>query len=163
MATSAFSARFVTVAPKKSEWLQWLELDLLELDDCEIECNGLSWSISYLLTQAGIQHECMFGYALEELTNRAVAPHYWIQLDGGWIIDFRLRMWLGDKDSIPHGVFHESDASWLGIVYSGESISKTGVEFTREFAMNLTDGKVSHVKLMSPALEKDNKYESLTC
>lgn len=132
----------------KTEWHEWLELDLLELDECEIECNGMTWAISYLLTQAGIEHECFAGYVLSEYTGEAVTPHYWIKLRDGWYIDFRLRMWLGDNDEVPHGVFHEADAWWLGMRYEGNALQKEGVEFNRDFVMNLTDEKVSQMRLM---------------
>lgn len=139
---------------RKTEWLEWLEIDLMDLDDCQIECNGMSWAISHLLDSAGIEHECMLGYVISEDSNEAVTPHYWITLPGGWIIDFRLRMWLGDTDDIPHGVFHNTEASLLGMRYEGKSLPRVGIEFSRAFLMNLTDDKVSHVKLSPPPARK---------
>ncbi len=41
-----------------------------------------------------------------EQTKDIVTPHFWVVLDDGWLVDLRLRMWLGDHDNIPHGVFH---------------------------------------------------------
>lgn len=150
MATIALKQNISMVSPEKTEWHEWLELDLLELDDCGIECNGMTWAISHLLSKAEIPHECMFGYVLSEHTGEAVTPHYWIQLEEGWIIDYRLRMWLGDTDDIPHGVFHKAEAWWLGMRYEGESLPRAGIEFSYDFVMNLTGGKVAHVKLLPP-------------
>ncbi len=133
--------------PLKSRWLQWLEQDLLQLDDCQIECNGMSWSVSYLLDQAGIEHECMLGFVIDEFSGQAVTPHYWIKLEDDWIIDYRLRMWLGDTDDVPHGVFHKADAWWLHIRYEGKSVPRDSTEFSREFLINITDGKISNVLL----------------
>lgn len=135
--------------PCKSEWLQWIELDLLYLDDCQVECNGMSWAVSYLLDQASIKHECMLGYVMSDNTGEAVTPHYWVTLPGGWIIDFRLRMWLGNTDDVPHGVFHTNETSWLGMRYEGSPLQRSGMEFSREFVMDLTSDLVSHVQLMS--------------
>lgn len=147
MAAKALYSKGLYMPPEKTEWLQWLELDLMGLEDCQVECNGMSWAISYLLDQACVEHDCVLGYVISEHTGEAVTPHYWITLPDGWIIDYRLRMWLGDTDEIPHGVFHETEAANFGMRYEGESLLRVGLEFTREFVMNLTDDKVSHVQL----------------
>lgn len=141
------------VSPVKTNWLEWLEIDLMGLDDCQVECNGMSWAVSYLLDQSGIKHECMLGYVKSEHTGEAVTPHYWVALPGGWIIDLRLRLWLGDTDDVPHGLFHTSDAAWLGMQYEGNPVPRTGVEFTRDYLMDMTSEEVSHVKLSPPPSE----------
>lgn len=153
IAATALHSKDLYAPLKKTSWLEWLEMDLMDLDDCQIECNGMSWAISYLLGRAGIKHECMLGYVMSEHTNEAVTPHYWITLPGGWLIDFRLRLWLGDTDDVPHGVFHSSEAAWLGMRYEGSALPRTGMEFTREFAMDLTSEKVAHVQLLPPPPE----------
>lgn len=149
--------------PHKTDWLEWLEIDLMGLEDCQVECNGMSWAISYLLGRAGVEHECMLGYVMSDHTNEAVTPHYWITLPGGWIIDLRLRLWLGDTDDVPHGVFHVSDATWFGMRYEGAALPKVGLEFTREFVMDMTSDLVAHVNLSPPPSEfKEEKAEDLT-
>ena len=139
--------------PAKTDWLEWLEIELLGLEDCQVECNGMSWAISYLLDKAGIEHECLLGYVVSEHTDEAVTPHYWISLPGGWIIDFRLRLWLGDSNDVPHGVFHTVDAVWFGMRYKGSTLPRTGIEFTHDFVMDLMGDEVAHVQLLPPPLE----------
>lgn len=136
--------------PRKSRWLEWLELEALELEDCEIECNGMSWAFSYLMSKKGIMHECMAGYVTRRHTHEAVMPHYWIELPGGWILDLRLRIWLGDDDSVPHGVFHRSKAESLGIAYIGDPELRTGVEYTENFLDSLTYGMIHAVEFSRP-------------
>ena len=43
----------------------------------------------------------MSGMARNEQTKDIVTPHYWIALNGGWVVDLRLRMWFGDHDEVP--------------------------------------------------------------
>ena len=42
--------------------------------------------------------------------------HFWIELeDDEYIIDYRARMWMGDKEEIPHGIFKREaypNADW---------------------------------------------------
>lgn len=95
--------------PLTDEYLSELESNLLLLDDCQLECDGMTYAISYVLSQAGIAHERMIGYAQRKDNGHVVHPHCWIALDADNVIDFRLRMWLGDEDQIPHGVFKLSE------------------------------------------------------
>lgn len=97
-------------------WRRDLEVALLPLDVCPIECEALSQVISRLLIDAGVPHQVMRGYARDMRTLHCVIPHVWICLPDGFIIDLRLRMWLGDRDCIPHGIFPEAGA---GIAYHG--------------------------------------------
>lgn len=135
---------------KKTRWHEWIELEALDLDDCEIECNGMSWAFSRQMSQKGIEHECMAGYVTRKHTCEAVVPHYWIELPGGWILDLRLRMWLGDTDQVPHGVFHRSHAASLGIQYTGEPEDRSGVEYTLPFLDALTYGMIHDVEFSHP-------------
>lgn len=136
--------------PEKSRWHQWLELDAFGLEDAKLECNGMSWAISHLLDRAGIKHECMAGYVERRDTNEAIAPHYWVELEDGWIIDLCLRMWLGDEDAIPHGVFHPNEARQAGIEYFGEPEDRSGFEYGLPFLDCLTDGLIHQVQFSHP-------------
>jgi len=136
--------------PDKTRWHEWIELEALELEQCELECNGLSWAFSHLLTKKGIPHECMSGYVRRKLTGEAVVPHYWVELEGGWILDLRLQLWLGDHDFIPHGVFHRNEALALGVEYVGQAEPRTGVEYTESFLDCLTYGMIHEVEFSRP-------------
>ena len=68
-----------------------------------LECDGMTRVCSYLLNKAKIKHKVFYGSILSE-TYGSFFPHYWI-VCGDYIIDYRARMWLGNYDEIPHGVF----------------------------------------------------------
>jgi hypothetical protein len=93
-----------------------------ELDPCYLECDGLTSVISSLLTGAGVSHRIFIGSAKTE-GNFGISPHLWIEVDD-YVIDYRLRMWLGDDPSIPHGFFKKSEYSH--ITYSGSATESSG-------------------------------------
>lgn len=136
--------------PQKSRWQNWVELEALVIDDCQLECNGISWALSHKLTEAGIEHECMAGYVLRAGTREIISPHFWIELPGDWVLDLRLRMWLGDTDDVPHGLFHKNEAWWLDIYYEGQPEDKRGLEFQIDFLDCLTDGMIHQVEFSRP-------------
>lgn len=129
-----------------TEWHKELEVALLTLDDCQVECDGMTWAISHLLGEAGVEHDCMYGFVRNEKNKDIVAPHFWILLNDGWIIDFRLRMWLGDSDTIPHGIFHPGNEP--NFQYKGDSVQNSKEMRLRKRVLDImTDGKLSHVKV----------------
>lgn len=77
------------------------------LDTAPVECDGMSSLVATLLTQQGIQYQGMAG-AIQPAGHSGVIPHFWIEV-GDLVIDYRARMWLGDKPDIPHGVFIKAD------------------------------------------------------
>lgn len=80
--------------------------DILDpLDRCELECDGMTRIISYLLCQSGVSHRVMLGSIRNLETNKTIEPHLWVALDNGLYIDYRARMWLGNNEDIPHGIF----------------------------------------------------------
>lgn len=81
---------------------------LSELDDCPLECDGLTRVISLILSMAGIEHEVFVGKVEMDGSSRSVQPHLWIMLSDNTMIDFRIRMWLGDHVEVPHGHFDPS-------------------------------------------------------
>src|SRR5690554_6287510 len=113
---------------------------LLYLDDCPLECDGMTYAISYLLKEAGIAHRSMIGAAVNLDGGGTVFPHCWIELSSKHVIDFRLRMWLGDYESIPHGVF---DSSQQRILYRGEERSEMSLGL--EVLSLLTEGKIHDI------------------
>jgi hypothetical protein len=52
--------------------------------------------------------------------NEGMSPHFWIKLPDKRIVDFRVRMWLGDSPDIPHGIFNPTDFPL--VVYQGQLV-----------------------------------------
>lgn len=136
-----------------TEWHRELEAVLMALDDCQLECNGMTWAISHLLKEANVQHDCMYGYVQDKQTKDIVAPHFWVVLNDGWLVDLRLRMWLGDHDSIPHGIFYPDNEP--GFLYKGKPLQNhKEMRLDKTVLEIITDGKLSHVKVPEQHGEK---------
>lgn len=105
---------------------------LSELDDCPLECDGMTRMISSILTKAGIVHDVLAGRVHMDGSARIVQPHLWIALRDDTVIDFRIRMWLGNQVEVPHGHFNLKDFQHMH--YQG-----TVIEFTEE------DQKYAHI------------------
>ncbi|MBS4161489.1 hypothetical protein GWP49_30920, partial [Klebsiella pneumoniae] len=87
-----------------------------------------------------------YGFVRNEQTKDIVTPHFWVVLDDGWLVDLRLRMWLGDHDNIPHGVFHPDNEP--GLFYKGDPVQNhKGMRLGKAVLDIMTDGKLSHVKV----------------
>lgn len=127
------------------EWLEEAELGLLALDDCRIECDNMTWVISYLFNRIKLPHKCMSGHLMLSNRKKYVTPHYWIQLPAGYVVDLRLRMWFGDDEAIPHGIFQPG--MHPRFIYSGKEVEP--YKLTASLASILTDGLISNVKLPS--------------
>lgn len=74
--------------------------------EAPVECDGFTRLAHTALANAGIKHTCMIGRLISAGGERQSPIHYWIELDDGQVIDYRAKMWLGDVESVPHGVFH---------------------------------------------------------
>lgn len=85
-------------------------------DLLNLECDGLTRVLSYRLTKEGVRHRVMIGSI--RTAKRNIDPHWWIELPDGRTIDYRARMWLGNDDLIPHGVFKRED--FPNVKYEGE-------------------------------------------
>ncbi|WP_153039745.1 hypothetical protein [Pseudovibrio sp. Ad37] len=103
-----------------------MELALLCWDECSADCDGMTAIISYHLRKAFVPHTCIQGGLNDRTTGALVAPHFWICLDGEFLIDLRARKWLGDEESIPHGVFHPS--FFPNVSYAGKPVSDIGYD-----------------------------------
>lgn len=75
-----------------------------------LECDGFSRVVSYVLGKAEIKHECWIGFI--HYKGKKIL-HYWIELPDGTKIDYRAKMWFGDKEDVPHGLFKETK----GVIY----------------------------------------------
>lgn len=81
---------------------------LAPMDQLALECDGLTRVISALLVRESIAHTVLAGsVAIENVGT--IPMHWWIELADGTVCDFRCRMWLGDDDRVPHGVFKPRD------------------------------------------------------
>ena len=90
-----------------------------------LECDGMTRVVSYLLKENDIPHLTKSGFV--EYQGERVEPHFWIVLeDTGEIIDFRLRMWLGNHDEVSHGIFKE--IKYPKMQYCGEEIELTATK-----------------------------------
>lgn len=76
---------------------------LLRLDATPLECDGVTRCISTVLSKNGIAHEVHLG-SVEVMGVGKMHPHFWIKIKK-MVIDLRARMWLGDDERVPHGVF----------------------------------------------------------
>ncbi|WP_225903993.1 hypothetical protein [Leptolyngbya boryana] len=86
------------------------------------ECDGATMMVSHILSELQVPHHRMSGMVHCRETGAVVVPHCWVKLhdDEGhrWIIDYRLRLWLGDRSDIPHGIFQPNQS----FAYEGEEM-----------------------------------------
>ncbi|WP_052646834.1 hypothetical protein [Paenibacillus terrae] len=94
-----------------------LRTALNQLDHCHLECDGMTRVISFLLGLAFIPHSVMIGDITSIRTKSTIQPHLWIKLPNRMIVDYRARMWLGDGEEIPHGIFDSKQ--WELVRYKG--------------------------------------------
>lgn len=92
-------------------------------DSCSLECDGLTRTLHLLLDANGIRHRVMGGAIYNHNDETAFSPHFWIELSNGDLIDFRARMWLGDQDDVPHGVFSLDD--YPNMEYDGDDETRS--------------------------------------
>jgi hypothetical protein len=72
-------------------------------ENLPLECDGMTRVLSYVLDENHISHKTMQGRV--EVDGEEFEPHWWIDLGNGTILDYRLRMWFGNKPSVPNGIF----------------------------------------------------------
>lgn len=87
-------------------------------DSSQTECDGMTRICHTVLSQHRIEHFSMIGTL--EFGGQKIEPHFWIDLPSGERIDYRARMWLGNSDRIPHGVFQPD--SFPDVIYEGKPI-----------------------------------------
>lgn len=122
-----------------------IERAAMEFDPCALECDGMTSVLSTLLTELQVEHARMLGVVLDKATGRAVRPHWWIALPGGWVLDIRLRLWLGDSHAIPHGVFmpDEYGIEYVGAPFTASLPSRTVVDILCDYRLNTVLGNHS--------------------
>lgn len=85
-----------------------------------LECDGLSRILHSVLADEGIEHKVFVGAVRHAPSQREVPVHFWIDLESGLRIDYRLQMWLGGSNDIPHGIFDPKD--FAAMCYEGDEI-----------------------------------------
>lgn len=98
---------------------QQLELRLDAYADLPLECDGMTRVISFALREAKVPHVAKAGELLVDGVH-VVPVHYWIELGDGSVVDYRARMWGGDAEHVPHGVFRCED--FQRVEYRGEIV-----------------------------------------
>jgi len=78
-------------------------------DKLRLECDGLTRVLNYVLMDNKIKHTVYTGHVDYKGGKNHIPMHFWIELGDGRVVDYRLRMWLGKKRDVPHGVFKPSD------------------------------------------------------
>ena len=71
-----------------------------------LECDGQSKVISYILTKNGIDHKLYDGELVDKESGEGIY-HQWIEIDNNLIVDYKARMWYPDSDCW-HGIFEKS-------------------------------------------------------
>lgn len=97
---------------------------LVPYDSSPTECDGMTRICSTILTKEGIKHQPMLGSVVYK--EKKIEPHFWINLANNYCIDYRLKMWFGKCNNIPHGIFKFKDFPQLkyqGIPVNCKSLS----------------------------------------
>lgn len=84
-----------------------------------LECDGMTRVVSYVLAKAGIAHKVNIGSVFQD-EEKLVPIHYWVTLPDARIVDYKLRMWVGDRPDVPHGIFAREE--FPGFEYVGKTI-----------------------------------------
>lgn len=80
--------------------------ELLQMaDQSPTECDGCTYLVSHLLTQAEIPHLCRIGTVIA-WGKKVIPLHFWAEIvsDQGsmWRVDYRCQYWFGKE--YPHGI-----------------------------------------------------------
>src|SRR6478752_7369933 len=81
----------------------------------QLECDGTTRVLSYVLDQHNIDHKVMVGQLVAE--DDGISLHYWIEV-GEYIVDYKAQMWLDEQ--APHGVFTQAEVLPYG--YYGSKV-----------------------------------------
>ncbi len=92
-----------------------------QYDQCPLECDGLTRVLTTILTNEGIEHSCFTGSVVDSRTHKGSRLHFWIELPDGRTVDYRARMWMGETEDIPHGIFNKAD--YPHVLYQGSQLA----------------------------------------
>lgn len=88
-------------------------------DDAPLECDGSTRVLHSVLTDLAIPHSCYAGSIT--IGDRVMPLHFWIDLETGERIDYRVRAWFGRDSHLPHGIFVPND--YPQVSYDGEEVA----------------------------------------
>ncbi len=89
-------------------------------------CGAVTRVLHTALTLAGVKHRVMLGYMLDQRSGEQFAPHMWLELGDGRVVDYRARMWLGNKEDVPHGVF--APTAFAAVEHHGREVKLSVLE-----------------------------------
>lgn len=123
---------------------------LLLVDEAPLECDGHTMIISNALVAARIPHERILGTVSGKYNGFCFYPHLWLSLDG-YIIDYRLRMWLKlsygalATDTAPHGIF-PANSDEMNYLYEKHQVSPAKL-FDKNLLSLISDGYSSRLTI----------------
>jgi len=85
-----------------------LEAVLQKFDALPLECDGMTRVVSMYLSHENIPHTIRCGKLAVQGAG-FIPLHYWVAFADGRVCDLRARMWLGDAENVPHGLFLPND------------------------------------------------------
>ena len=101
-------------------------------DACALECDGMTRVLHTVLSAQQILHQVVVGRIAHAPTCLAIEPHFWIKVPScngqDLRVDYRARLWLGDREDVPHGVFAASDS--FAVEYSGRVVEMSVLDST---------------------------------
>lgn len=112
--------------PKKKTVDMGIEELTKPYDNMPGDCGDVTRALHTVLVGAGVKHRVMLGYLLDQHSGEQFAPHMWIELEDGRVVDYRARMWLGSKEYVPHGVF--APAAFPGVEHHGMEVKISTLE-----------------------------------
>ncbi|MDI9095028.1 MULTISPECIES: hypothetical protein [Providencia] len=136
-------------------YLERLHAALMVVDGAPVEYDGHTLIVSTALSKAGIEHERVMGSVSNQYGTFVIAPHQWIKI-GGYILDYRLRMWVrilsGEihVSGAPHGIFINNDAH--GYQYTATKVLAPA-DLSMQVLNFMTDGFAG--KLVIPERETE--------
>ncbi|ENC0145079.1 hypothetical protein ABJ763_001553 [Escherichia coli] len=116
---------------------------LLLVDEAPLECDGHTMLISNALVEARIPHERILGTVHGQHNGFCLYPHLWLKLDG-YIIDYRLRMWVNLSDgasvpgTAPHGIF-PANSDEMNYLYKKHQVAPAKL-FNKDLLSLISDG-----------------------
>ena len=115
-------------------------------DAYRLECDGMTNVLHYFLNEAKIAHQTYTGRLVDAESGGDIV-HFWIETDaqeGHTTIDYRARMWIGNEERVPHGVFLAD--RYPGVKYEGEPVKMPALPRDMVFALMYHKRPVSAIR-----------------
>ena len=112
-----------------------------------LECDGMTRIISYILSQKQIKHKIYNGVVYFEYH---ILRHWWIQLTNGYTVDYRLKMWFPDFEDVPNGIFKRQDFPDFEYKYIKIEKWKVSLQLFNVLTSGQLDSHFRHTNLIIP-------------